>query len=221
MKINKDDLKLDYFLDKEKPLYQHPNHFRFNTDTKLLANFCRLKKEDRVLDIGCNNAALLYAFDQFAIKELVGVEIFEEACQVAQYNVEQFFKHPAKIVCSRIQDFQDEPFDVIVSNPPYFKVDATHPDISMDARQYGRVEVHLNLQELIEHAARLLKSNGRFYLVHRPNRLNDICKLLYQYHFQIQTLQVAYDQNIAKSLLIEARKESGCDCKILQPYFIK
>lgn len=221
MEINKSDLQLDYFLDKERPLYQHPKHFRFNTDTKLLANFCTIRKVERILDIGCNNGALLYACDQYDVKELVGVEVFDEACLVARYNVEHFFKHPTKIVCCRVQEYQDEPFDVIVSNPPYFKVDATHPDISMDPRQNGRVEVHLTLEELIRNASRLLKSNGRFYFVHRPNRFNDICKLLYQYHFQIQSMQVAYDQNVAKSLLMEARKESGCDCRILQPYFIK
>ena len=63
---------------------------------------------------------------------------------------------------------------------------------------------------------KLLHNNNSHKVV-----FNDICKVLYKYHFQIQSMQVAYDQNVAKSLLIEARKESGCDCKILQPYFIK
>ena len=80
MEINKSDLRLDYFLDKERPLYQHPKHFHFNTDTKLLANFCAIRKGERILDIGCNNGALLYACDQYDVKELVGVEIFDEAC---------------------------------------------------------------------------------------------------------------------------------------------
>lgn len=102
MEINKSDLRLDYFLDKERPLYQHPKHFHFNTDTKLLANFCAIRKGERILDIGCNNGALLYACDQYDVKELVGVEIFDEACLVARYNVEHFFKHPTKIVCCRV-----------------------------------------------------------------------------------------------------------------------
>ena len=52
-------LKLDYFIDENIQLYQDDEHFRFNTDTKLLAKFVRLKKQERVLDIGTNNAAIL------------------------------------------------------------------------------------------------------------------------------------------------------------------
>ena len=48
-------LTLDYFIDEDLKLYQDPEHFRFNTDTKLLAQFVHLKKQERILDIGTNN----------------------------------------------------------------------------------------------------------------------------------------------------------------------
>ena len=44
--------------DQTKHHYQDSEHFRFNTDTKLLAQFVRLKKQERILDIGTNNGAL-------------------------------------------------------------------------------------------------------------------------------------------------------------------
>ena len=46
-------------MDENLKLYQDKEHFRFNTDTKLLAKFVHLKKQERILDIGTNNAALL------------------------------------------------------------------------------------------------------------------------------------------------------------------
>ena len=55
-------LTLDYFMDENLKLYQDKEHFRFNTDTKLLAKFVHLKKQERILDIGTNNAALLVYF---------------------------------------------------------------------------------------------------------------------------------------------------------------
>ena len=111
-------------MDENLKLYQAKEHFRFNTDTKLLAKFVHLKKQERILDIGTNNAALLVYFDQFNVKELVGVEILEQTSKVAQKNADMFIKHPVKIVNQPIQKYEDDLFDVIVSNPPYFKMDA-------------------------------------------------------------------------------------------------
>lgn len=215
------ELQKDYFLSEDDILYQHPDHFHFNTDTKLLANFMKIRKNESVLDIGTNNGALLYAANKQDVKELVGVEIVEEACAVAQKNVDTFFKHPALIVNCPIQSYEGHPFDVVVSNPPYFREKETNPNIQMNLRQYGRVEKNLKLDELIFHAARLLKSNGRFYLVHRPNRFNDIMMECFKNNFRIKTIQIAYDSNNnAKTLLIEAIKEGTCDSRILSPIYI-
>ncbi len=215
------ELQKDYFLSEDDVLFQHPDHFHFNTDTKLLANFIKIRKNDSVLDIGTNNGALLYAADKYPVRELVGVEIVEEACEVAQKNVETFFEHPAKIIHSRIQDYEGHPFDVVVSNPPYFRQKETNPHIQMTLRQFGRVEKNLTLDELVFHAARLLKSNGRFFLVHRPSRLNDIMIECFKNNFRIKTIQIAYDcHDHAKTLLVEAIKEGTCDCTILSPIYI-
>ena len=207
-------LTLDYFIDKE--------HFRFNTDTKLLAQFVRLKKQERILDIGTNNGAILVYLDQFDVKELVGVEILEETSKVAQKNADMFISHPVKIVNSPIQEYEGSLFDVIVSNPPYFKMNANQQPEQLNFRHLGRMEENLTLEQLVFHANRLLKSYGRFYMVHRPNRLNEINQVLYANHFSIRNLQFAYDHrdNQVKSVLIEAIKESNCDMKVLKPIYI-
>lgn len=211
------DKVLDYFIDPSKPIYQNRDHFCFNTDTKLLVQFAKVKKGERILDIGTNNGALLVGLDGKEAAELVGVEILYEPFLIAKTNQEKFINDPCKIVHSAIQDFDDDLFDVIVSNPPYFKKDATHPNMEQNLRQLGRVEENLTLEELVENAQRLLKSYGRFYLVHRPNRLNDIFKTLHAHSFQVKTLQTAYDKRThsIKSILIEAIKEGNCDCSIL------
>ena len=202
-------LTLDYFMDENLKLYQDKEHFRFNTDTKLLAKFVHLKKQERILD-------------QFNVKELVGVEILEQTSKVAQKNADMFIKHPVKIVNQPIQKYEDDLFDVIVSNPPYFKMDANQLPEQLNFRHLGRMEENLTLEQLVFHANRLLKSYGRFYMVHRPNRLNEINKVLYANHFSIRNLQFAYDHrdNQVKSVLIEAIKESSCDMKVLEPIYI-
>lgn len=155
-------LTLDYFIHEDLKLYQDCEHFRFNTDTKLLAQFVRLKKQERILDIGTNNGALLVYFDQFHIKELVGVEVLEETSKVAQKNADCFIKHPVKIVNQPIQEYVDDLFDVVVSNPPYFKMNANQKPEHLNFRHLGRMEENLTLEQLVFHANRLLKSYGRF-----------------------------------------------------------
>ena len=215
-------MRKDYFLTKDLVLYQDPDGFCFNTDTKFLARFMELRKNEVVLDIGTNNGVLLLAADQYPIQSMIGVEVLEEAAQLAQWNADTFFSHPTTILNQRIQDVQLDPVDVILSNPPYFQDEATNPQVKMNRRQMGRIEKNLTLAELIENANRLLKSNGRFYFVHRCNRLNEIVQCLFAHHFCIKHIQIAYtkEKQIAKTVCIEAIKEGHCDCEVLPPYFI-
>ena len=56
-----EDYTYDYINGTDIYLYQHKKMFRINTDTALLAQFMKVKKGERVLDIGTNNGALLLA----------------------------------------------------------------------------------------------------------------------------------------------------------------
>lgn len=215
-------IREDYFLDPNQPIYQREDMFHFNTDTKLLAGFMKIKKNETVIDVGTNNGALLLACDRYPVKKLIGVEVLEEACEIAKMNVDAFIKHPCEIINAPIQKVEIDPVEVIISNPPYFTQKETNPNIQMDFRQMGRVEINLTLDELIEHVARLLKSNGRFYMVHRPGRIQDIINACTKYNMGVKSIQIVYDHrdNEAKSLLIEAIKERKCQCKLLSPLYI-
>ena len=60
-------------------LYQDEEMFRMNSDTALLANFMKIKRNDRVLDIGTNNGALLAVANSFAPSCLIGIDIQEKS----------------------------------------------------------------------------------------------------------------------------------------------
>lgn len=216
------DLDLNYLVDENTPVYQHKEHFRINTDTKLLAKFASVHNDDVILDIGTNNGALLLYFDRFEIKKLYGVEILEEPFEIAEINAKSFLKHDYTLINDDIKNVQIEPVDLIVSNPPYFSLNQTHPNTKMNLRQLGRIEENLTLHDLIQSAYRLLKDKGRFCMVHRPDRLNDIYRELLDMQFVIKTIQIAYDKNtqIEKSILIEAIKNGNCQVKVLPPIWI-
>lgn len=210
----------DYFIHPDLCLWQDDEQFRFNTDTRLLAEFVQVRKMDRILDIGTNNGVLLRYFDQFTNQGMVGIDVNEHAIELAKLNA-SFFKQPVFFHQCALQRYQDEPFSLIVTNPPYFPLTHCHPQTKMTARQLGRIEIHLTLAELIEHSARLIQSNGRFCMVHRPERWNDINACLQRYHFGIKRVQLAYTKNgRASSLCIEAYKDRKPQVEFLAPVMV-
>ncbi len=214
------NLSLDYILHEDWTFYQDHDQFCSNTDTKLLASFMDIRKNETVLDVGTNNGALLIAADHSNASTLQGVEILEDAYALACINAREFIRHPCMIHHSSLQNLEIEPVDVILSNPPYFQERATNPNVKMNARQMGRIEKNLTLEELIVHTNRLLKSNGRFYFVHRPNRCNEFFSLLHAHNMSVHRIQFAYHGQEAKSVCIEAIKERACDVQVLAPVFI-
>lgn len=220
--MNKEALRLDYFIDPKIQVYQHPDHFHFNTDTRLLAQFMQIKQGEILLDIGTNNGVLLVYAAQFHPKKLIGVEILSAPFELAQFNMAQFVKIPYTLIHAPIQELKIEPVDVICSNPPFFKQSEQHPNTKIDGRAKGRFEIHLDLDGCIAAASRLLKSNGRFYFVHRPDRLFEIITALDRYHFGLKRIQFVYDSRKkgAKSVLIEARKEASCKTIVEEPIFL-
>lgn len=217
MKMEKEKLRKDYFIDPSFMIYQDPAHFCFNTDTRLLAQFMTIRKNETVIDIGTNNGVLMvYAAKAFPLKKIIGVEVLEPSSRIARLNAEMFIDKEWEVINLPIQDVSMDPVDVILSNPPFFEVSEMHPNTKLDMRAYGRFEINCTLNDLVSHASRLLRSNGRFYFVHRPDRLSDIIQCLKEYRFSIKNLQIAYDHrnNEAKSVLIEAIKEGNTKMKV-------
>lgn len=121
---------------------------------------------------------------------------------------------------SSVQDFQHEPFDVIVCNPPYFKGDLVNKNSLLKNQRH---QLSLSLCELMLHVKRLLKSNGRFYLVHRASYLNDICTELVKHKMRIKTLQFLYDdhKDRAISVLMEIVFSETIEINVLKPIYNK
>lgn len=212
----------DYLPGTDIYLYQHKDMFRNNTDTALLGNFMKIRKRDRVLDIGTNNAALLLYASQYHPASLTGVEINEQACIIARKNMEHH-NLLADIQQADILACKLPSFTCIVCNPPYFKIeDSGEVNVNEHVRN-ARHETKLDLTTLLPRVAQLLEDRGRFYMVHRADRFIDIACLMRSSHMEIKTVQFVYDEakDEARSVLIEAMRNGKANCKILSPHIIK
>ena len=213
----------DYLPNTNIYLYQRKDMFRMITDTALLGQFMIVKENESVMDIGTNNGALLLYASQYTKGKLIGVELQKEACELAIRNLEENHIKDFEILCEDISQVEIEPVDVIVCNPPYFKVqNDSHVNIN-EYKKIARHECYLTLESLCQSVSRLLKDKGRFYLVHRSDRIVDLCVELRKNDLEIKTLQFLRDceNENAHGVLIEAVKGGKKHCIVKSEKIIK
>ncbi|HJC36573.1 MAG TPA: methyltransferase domain-containing protein [Candidatus Merdibacter merdavium] len=220
--MDKNKLTYDYIAGTDIYLWQRKDMFRINTDTAQLAQFMKVKKGERVLDVGTNNGALLLAAERSAPSYLCGVDIQEEACALARFNMQEHGIDHAEIRCEDFSTSNLRGFDVVLCNPPYFQ-QGHHGEISVSPKAIARHEFFLRLDVLIANVARSLKENGRFYLVHRSERIPDILEQCQLNRLEVKTMQLMFDEQkeYAVGVLIEAILGANRLLRVPQPVFIR
>lgn len=216
------DMTFDYLHGTNISLYQRKDMFRINTDTALLANFMKIKKGERVLDIGTNNGALLLVANQFHPSHLYGVDLQQEAIDLAMYNMEVHNIEEVTLYQGDVCELALPKVHVIVCNPPYFKVDQQSNINVSSTLAIARHETYLTFDKLCAKASSLLDEKGRFYLVHRANRIREIMCVLATYRMETRTIQFIYDKNKkeAVGVLIEAIKDGKVSAHVLEGIYI-
>ena len=177
--------RLDDLQVKGYEIIQHPGKFCFGMDAVLLANFARVKKNERVLDLGTGTGIIPILLTAKTEGEaFVGLEIQEESADMARRSViHNHLEEKVEIVTGDIKEaaniFGPVSFDVITTNPPYMI--GKHGIVnSSDTKTIARHEVLCTLDDILLESARLLKPKGRFYMVHRPFRLAEILSKMVQ-----------------------------------------
>lgn len=213
---------LDYLSDGKIKIYQDDSMFKMNSDTRNLGDFLEFRKNDyTILDVGCNNGALLlYSKLKKEAKHYYGVDINSKALDLAKENMIINSVENCTFFNSDFRELKMEQVDYIVSNPPYF--DGDHVSENVDKRR-ARFAEFLPLEDLIKNVKRLLKDRGSLFLVYPSFKLPQVIATLDKYKFGIVRLQFVYDENKSESMvfLIEARKGMKHYPKIGSPIYNK
>jgi tRNA1Val (adenine37-N6)-methyltransferase len=219
--------RLDDLNIKGYEIIQHKDKFCFGMDAVLLSEFAVAKKGERVLDLGTGTGVipiLMEAKDKGT--SFSALEIQSESADMARRSVEHNgLSHKIAIVEGDIKEaaglFGKAVFDVITCNPPYMndKHGLKNPDLP---KAIARHEVLCTLEDVISQSAVLLKERGRFYMVHRPTRLQEIITLMHQYHLEPKRLRMvhSYVDSDANMVLIEGLKGGGVFMKVEKPLII-
>lgn len=217
------EIMVNYLPNTSIYLKQRRDMFRMNTDTALLGNFMKVSEGESVLDIGTNNGALLLYAAQHSPSLVCGIDIHAEAIELAQENLTDNQITQSELYTCPLQEFHHTPFDVIVCNPPYFRYNKGYQTNENEFLKHARHEEFLTLSELCENTARLLKDNGRFYLVHRPQRISDILCELAKNQLGVREITPVYDEDkdLAVTILVEAIKGLQAEVRFNPPITIK
>ena len=149
-----------------------PGAFPLSTDSMLLADFARLPKGARVLDLGsgCGTLGLLLCARDPGCS-VAGIELDEGAHLCALENIRRNgLDGRMESICSDLRCFPagllPGSFSCCVSNPPYFSGGPASRALPL-----ARREDCCAPEELFRAASRALKYGGDFFLVHKPEKL--------------------------------------------------
>ena len=165
-----------FFQFKQFTVYQDRCAMKVGTDGVLLGAWAQVAGAESALDIGTGTGLLaLMIAQRNSVVRIVGVEIADDAAVQAAENVARSpWADRIKIVEGAIQDgVVSGPYDVIVSNPPYFKVGESvcSPD---RGRLRARQTSTLGYDVLIDEVVRLLGREGEFSVVYPSDRMDEL-----------------------------------------------
>ena len=141
---------------------------KVGTDGVLLGAWLRIDgTEHRILDIGTGTGVIaLMAAQRSTAEHIVGIDVESVSAERAQANFEASpWRERLRAECVAVQEYGAEPFDLIVSNPPYFVDSLLPPD---GGRTRARHTASLPFGELDEAMCRLLAPQGRAALILPP-----------------------------------------------------
>lgn len=164
--------------------------FPLSTDSIALSGFVRLPRQASVLDLGsgCGTLGLLLCASDPGCT-VTGVEIDENTHRMALHNINtNGLESRLSSICTDLRTVPSfvapGSFHCCVSNPPYFSAKQE------SANSSARHEKLCSLDELFAAAAWAIRYGGDFFLVHKPERLAQLCSCAVNHRLEPKRLQL-------------------------------
>ena len=158
------------------------NVFKPSTDTFLLGAFAEVRRGERVCDLGAGIGLLgLLLLARQQELHITNIDIDSAACALAEENAAvNGLEDRVAVLRADLRDRTALPkagsFDLCVANPPYFPPHTGR--VAEGSRGTSRSETACTFDQLCAAAAYLLRSGGRFCLVHRAERTAELMDVL-------------------------------------------
>ncbi len=227
IELNKNE-KIEDLGFKHLKIIQNKTGFCFGIDSILLSDFAKkIKEKSKVLDLGTGTGIIATLLcGKTKLKEIIGVEVQKEVYEMAKKSIqlnhlENKFKMINEDILHLNKIYEKNSFDVIVSNPPYKKKN-TGIKNEEEKKTFARHETTATLEDFIKISKELLKEQGEFYMVHRPDRLVDIMEYMRKYKIEPKIIRFVYSNlnSKPKILLIKGVKNAKPFLKVENNLYI-
>lgn len=226
--ILKEGERIDQLFSTDVKIIQNREVFSYSIDSVLLSRFPEIPSRGLIVDICSGNGAVGLFASTRTKAPIIEVEIQERLADMAERSIHlNHLEDQVQMIHDDLKNLLNHVprtgVDLILCNPPYFKVSENSKKNVSEYYLLARHEITTNLEEICDIARHALKSNGRLAMVHRPDRFLDIIDTMRQYNLAPKRIQFVYPKmgKDANMLLIEAIKDGSTDgLKILPPLFV-
>lgn len=149
---------------KEFEVEQGRSAMKVGTDGVLLGAWCDVGGAERVLDIGCGTGLISLMVAQRNSGALIdAVDIDKDSAEEASFNFRNS-KWAGRLnsLCKDVLGYVAQPYDLIVSNPPFFNTGKSAPD---GRRALARHCIALPFDALFRKVDSLLSQAGIFAMI--------------------------------------------------------
>ncbi len=178
-------------------IIQDPARFCFGMDAVLLSGFAQARQGERVLDLGTGTGIIPILMEaKTKASDFFALEIQEESADMARRSVQyNHLEDKIRIITGDMKDaskiFGASSFDIVTANPPYM-IGQHGISSASDAKAIARHEILCDLDDILRETAKVLRPNGRFYMVHRPFRLAEIFAKMVAYKIEPKRMKLVY-----------------------------
>ncbi len=207
-------------------IIQDTDTFCFGIDAVLLSDFAFAKPGERVMDLCAGNGVVsLLMYARYNAASYTALEIQKPIADMALASVKMnHLENRIAVINGDVREaktlFPSGSFDVVTANPPYINNQGRQNE--KEALRVARHEVLLSLPELLRSAAYLLTFRGRFYMIHRAQRLPEIIGEMLKVGLQPKAIRLVHPfvDKMAQQVLIEASLGGGEGALIKAPLIV-
>ncbi len=204
-------------------IIQDSEAFCFGTDAVLLSEFAKVKSGESVVDLCSGNGIIpLILSAKYKTSHILGIEIQKSSAQLAEKSVElNNLQDKITIICDDLKNAKNhikKTVDVVTCNPPYTEWGGGYVNES-DSKMIARHEIYCKLPDIFKSVSEILKFGGRFYMIHKSERLAEIIFEAKKYNLEPKEIQFqhgALNKN-SKLMLISFLKGGGAQMTVYPP----